>query len=74
MLTRRIRKLLRGLTVRLAAGSVHSGLCKVVSIDGVGVQMPKLKQYSTGRLFVGAISVIILGALTVQIFIRIISL
>lgn len=36
--------------------------------------MQKLKQYTAKQWFVGALTVLILGLVTVQIFIRIISL
>lgn len=66
------------LSVRLAAGSVISGLCYYElllaesTVSGGG--MTKSQKGIAGQLFSGAISVVILSAVTIQLFIQIISL
>ena len=63
-------------------GPPNGGFCafwplvyyKIVRIDGPEGTMQKLKQYTAKQWFVGALTVLILGLLTAQIFIRIISL
>jgi len=73
MLTRRIRKLLRGLTVRLAAGSVRFRPHNYFNRRKRGRGMAKQKEYSRRQIVFGAFSIGIILALVVQVFFRIIS-
>lgn len=72
MLTRHIRKLLWGFTVRLAAGSVRFGPSYYFN-DGNGGGMTKQKQYMGQQPAVIVISIVLIVALVIQIFFRIIS-
>lgn len=72
MLTRHLRKLLWGFTVRLAAGSVRFGPCYYFNRWGGGT-MTKQKQYMGSQLVFGAMSIGLIVALVIQLFFRIIS-